>query len=74
MDALTQVIHRSEVLAPVLVEHAEHDVLLDVPHDRRADALHFLVVEIRHRGDDLQAHGRVVERFRALRRGLDVRR
>ena len=39
VDALAQVVHGAEMLAPLLVEHLEHDVLFDVPHDRLADAL-----------------------------------
>ena len=43
VDALAQVVHRRQVLAPVLVELAQHDVALDVAHDRRADALHLVL-------------------------------
>jgi len=38
VNALAQVVHGGQVLAPVLIEHAQHHVLLDVAHDRRADA------------------------------------
>ena len=39
VDALAQVVHRRQVLAPVLVERAQHDVALDLPQQRRAEAL-----------------------------------
>src|SRR6185437_5949083 len=39
MDALAQVIHRRQMLAPMHVEHAQHDLALDVSHDRGSDAL-----------------------------------
>ena len=42
VNALAQVVHRRQMLAPVLVERAQHHVALDVAHDLGADALHFL--------------------------------
>ena len=62
VDALAQVIHRAQVIAPLLVEHAQHDVLLDVPHDQpavlvAADALDLRVV---HRIDGADRRGRAV--------------
>src|SRR5882762_9234247 len=38
VNTLPQVVHGRQVLALVLIEHAQHHVLLDVAHDRRADA------------------------------------
>src|SRR6267378_7806587 len=48
VNALPQVVHGGQVLAPVLIEHAQHDVLLDVAHDRRADARDLGVVGLVH--------------------------
>ena len=39
MNALPQVIHRGEVLAPVTIEFLQHHGLLEMAHDRRADGL-----------------------------------
>src|SRR6266480_3846170 len=48
VDALPQVVHGRQVLAPVLIEHAQHHVLLDVAHDRRAEARDLGVVGFVH--------------------------
>ena len=61
MDALAQVVHGAEMLAPLLVEHLEHDVLLDVPHDGLADALHLGVVHGVDGADDAAAQRRFLE-------------
>jgi hypothetical protein len=37
VDALAQVVHRGEMLLPLHVELLQHDGLLEVPHDLRAD-------------------------------------
>src|SRR5690606_10322781 len=44
VDALAQVVHARQVLLPVVVEHAEHDVLLDRAHGVGANLL-FLGLE-----------------------------
>ncbi len=48
MDALAQVVHGGQMIAPVLVQHAQHHVLLDVAHHFRADAGDLAVVGLRH--------------------------
>src|SRR5690606_4698702 len=37
VDALAQVIHAGQVLLPAVVEHGQHDVLLEPAHDFRTD-------------------------------------
>ena len=61
VDALAQVVHGAEMFAPLLVEHLEHDVLFDVPHDGHADALHLGVVHRVDGADDAAAQRRLLE-------------
>ncbi|MBV6418132.1 MAG: hypothetical protein CMLOHMNK_02925 [Steroidobacteraceae bacterium] len=67
VDALAQVVHRGEMIAPVLVERAQHHVLLDVAHQLRADARDLLVVDRLDGIDDTLAEARLVD----LGLGLD---
>src|SRR5207342_2924050 len=45
VDALAQVVHARQVLLPALVEHVEHQVLLELAHDLRTDRS-LLLVEV----------------------------
>src|ERR687897_253725 len=79
VDALAQVVHLVEVLAPVLVDHREHHAPLDLAQRVAADRLLFLLVEL-HRvvGEylhDLLAVGQVelLERDPRRERALDLR-
>src|SRR5215468_8048491 len=60
VNALAQVVHGCQVLAPVLVELAQHDLLFHVAHDRRADPRHLGVV-----GLVQGAHDALAQRFGA---------
>ena len=55
VDALPQVVHRGEVLAPVPVELLQHHGLLEVAHDRRADRLDLRLVRALDGLDDALA-------------------
>src|SRR5690606_3664255 len=44
VNALAQVVERGDMLLPVRVELAQHDALLELAHDRRADRLDLLLV------------------------------
>ncbi len=55
VDALPQVIHRREVLAPVAIELLQHHGLLEVPHDRRADGRDLGLVRVLDRLHDAVA-------------------
>ena len=43
-NALAQLVHLREVRDPQLVDHGQHDVPLDSPHDLGAEALFHLIV------------------------------
>ena len=51
-NALAHVIHGGQVLAPMLIEGTEHDLLLDVTHDLRSDVGFLLGVRPLERGHD----------------------
>ena len=47
MNTLAQIIERADVLLPMRVELAQHDLLLDLVHDVRADLGGFAIVGLR---------------------------
>src|SRR5262245_46878616 len=53
VDALTQVVHRLEVLAPALVDDLEDHVALDLAHQLRAELLLPLAVRVERVSDEL---------------------
>ena len=48
VNALAQVVHTGEMFLPVIVELPQHDFLLDLAHQRRADRRNFLIVSRLH--------------------------
>src|SRR6185312_3969121 len=61
MNALAQVVHRSQVVAPVLIELLQHLVLLDEPPQCGIGALDLLVVSRMYRIDDSLTEGGLLE-------------
>ena len=61
MDALTQIVHGGQMIAPMLIEHAQHDVTLDLLHDGLADTLQLLVIVDGDRIEDAAAEADLVD-------------
>ena len=54
VNALTQIVHRGEMFAPVQIQLLQHDRLFEVAHDRRTVLLHLGLIG----GVDCRMHTR----------------
>src|SRR5262245_29427296 len=71
VDALTEVVHVLEVLAPARVDDLEHDVPLDLARDLVAPLLLLLLVELERLGAEVLDEGLAAQLLEVLAQLLD---
>ena len=72
VNALPQIVHRGQMLAPVRIELLQHHGLFEMSHDRRAVLLHLCFVRLSDLGEHSLAHIFFVEILVLSPSSLDV--